>query len=55
MKYLVALLIGFGLGALEENLRYSILYHEAMKGDEESKEIIDQFETIGSFIENLFE
>lgn len=43
---------GFLLGAVEENLRYSILHHEAKKGDAEAKEIIDQFDEVGTKIEN---
>ena len=37
MKYFITLIVGVIIGVVEENLRYSIIYHEAKKGDTESQ------------------
>lgn len=45
--------IGFFLGAAEENLRYSVIAHEADKGDQKCKQIMDEFPKVGQKIENI--
>lgn len=52
IKGFILIAAGFMLGAMEENLRYSIIYHEAKKGDPESQSIVDQFDEVGTWIEN---
>lgn len=52
MKSLALIFVGFILGAIEENLRYSIIHHEAKKGDAKSQEIVDQFDGVGQWIED---
>lgn len=52
IKGVILIAAGFILGAVEENLRYSIIHHEAKKGDPEAQEIVDQFDKVGMFIEN---
>ena len=49
-------LIGIGvvIGAFEENMRYSIIHHEAKKGDEKCQKIVDQFDEVGTWIESKF-
>lgn len=54
MKIVFAVLAGFILGAVEENLRYSIIHHEAKKGDVEAQNIIDEFDEVGQKIEDVF-
>ena len=49
------LICGFILGVVEENLRYSIIHHEAKKGDVEAQEIINQFDKVGTKIEDLLQ
>ena len=49
------LIFGFILGVAEENLRYSIIHHEAKKGDVEAQEIINQFDKVGTKIEELLQ
>ena len=51
---IIILVAGISIGAIEENLRYSIIYHEAKKGDVESQKIIDEFDTVGAKIEQIF-
>ena len=46
--------IGFLIGAFEENMRYSIIHHEAKKGDKEAQAIVDQFDQVGGAIEDMF-
>ena len=43
---------GFLMGAVEENLRYSVIHHEAKKGDKEAQAIVDQFNEVGQAIED---
>lgn len=50
----IGIIVGYGLGVFQENFRYSIIYHEAQKGDAEAQKIIDEFETVGSKIEEIF-
>lgn len=45
--------LGFLLGAIEENLRYSIIANEASKGDQECQDIMDQFPVVGKQIEEF--
>lgn len=52
IKGFILIVAGFMLGAIEENLRYSIIHHEAKKGDAKSQAIIDQFDEVGTWIEN---
>ena len=52
---IIILIAGICIGAIEENLRYSIIYHEAKKGDIESQMIIDKFDTVGAKIEQIFD
>jgi hypothetical protein len=49
------LIFGFILGVVEENLRYSIIHHEAKKGDAKAQEIINQFDEVGTKIEELLQ
>lgn len=51
---IIILVAGISIGAIEENLRYSIIYHEAKKGDIESQKIIDELDTVGAKIEQIF-
>lgn len=53
-KYIICIGIGFIIGAIEENLRYSIIHHEAKKGDERAQDIVDQFDRVGTRIEQMF-
>ena len=54
VKNLSLISIGILIGAFEENMRYSIIHHEAQKGDKEAQAIVDQFDKVGSKIEDLF-
>lgn len=58
MKTIIGMLAtfigGFALGVIEENVRYSIIHHEAKKGDAESQQIIDEFDKVGTRIEEMF-
>ena len=52
IKGFILIATGFMLGAIEENLRYSIIHHEAKKGNPESQAIVDQFDEVGTWIED---
>lgn len=53
IKTIGIFIIGAIVGAVEENLRYSIIHHEAVKGDAEAQKIVDQFDEVGATIENV--
>ena len=46
-------IVGFFLGAAEENIRYSIIANEAEKGNQECKQIMDEFPKAGRMIEDM--
>ena len=54
MKSIAFLLFGIVIGIVEENIRYSIIHHEAKKGDEEAQRIVDEFDVVGQKIEDAF-
>ena len=54
MKNLILIAVGFIIGAIEENIRYSIIHHEAKKGDVEAQKIVDEFDIVGQKIEDKF-
>ena len=54
MKYIILIAVGFIIGAIEENIRYSIIHHEAKKGDVEAQKIVDEFDIVGQKIEDKF-
>jgi len=53
IKTIGIFIIGAIVGAVEENLRYSIIHHEAAKGDVEAQKIVDQFDEVGTTIEKV--
>ena len=53
IKIIAIIAIGYVIGATEEIIRYGIIAHEAKKGDEESKDKLDELELIGARIEYL--
>lgn len=54
MKNLILIVVDFIIGAIEENIRYSIIHHEAKKGDVEAQKIVDEFDVVGQKIEDKF-
>lgn len=52
--FIIGIIVGIGIGAIEENLRYSIIHHEAKKGDAEAQRIVDEFDIVGTKIEEIF-
>lgn len=53
IKIIAIIAVGFVIGVTEENIRYGIIAHEAKKGDEESKNILNELEQVGAGIEYL--
>ena len=51
---IIILIAGICIGIIEEKLRCSVIYHEAKKGDIESQKIIDELDTVGAKIEQIF-
>lgn len=45
-------ILGFIVGAIEENIRYSIIANEANKGDEKCQAIMNEFSVVGKMIED---
>ena len=52
-KVAVGLIIGFVIGKAVENIRYSIIAHEAEKGDERCKQIMNEFPMVGEWLEKV--
>lgn len=53
VKNIAILVVGIVIGLVEENLRYSIIHHEAKKGDVECQKIVDELDEVGQKIETL--
>lgn len=53
IRYFGILFAGFIIGVIEENARYSIIHHEAKKGDTEAQAIVDSFDEVGERIEEM--
>ena len=49
----IGLIIGFAVGKTVENVRYSIIAHEAEKGDERCKQIMEEFPMVGEWLEEV--